>query len=507
MLLAFALVAAACSGSAVSTTAPSPTDRSVAPTTTAPPPPTTISGPVATTTSSPVPVPTSNAPTGPVRSQPIGIGDEYYPGLGNPGYDVQHYGIELTFDPIENYLTATATITAIATTELRTFNLDFDRLTVDALRVNGEPAEYVHVDEEITILVAVPIAQGAEFAVEVEYSGNPGPEPTDALPFDIGWFTSVDGSEAFVVAEPDNAHTWFPSNDHPLDKATFDILITVPEELTAAANGVLVAVESDDYGTATWWWETDDPMATYLATIVIGEFDIVRDDDASRDAGIPIRHVLPRGTRVSDWPGLERQGEMVAFLQDLFGPYPFNNYGIAIVEGFPNALETQTLSIIGRQLTDPELFERVLIHELAHQWFGDSVSIGLWRDIWLAEGFASYAEWLWIERERGRELVDSSIEAERAFFADSGVRPPGDPLADDLFNQSVYRVGAMTLHALRLTVGDLLFFEVLRIYHQQFAGGTATTGDFIDVAEDVSGMDLGDLFESWLFEAEVPEFP
>lgn len=251
----------------------------------------------------------------------------------------------------------------------------------------------------------------------------------------------------------------------------------------------------------------DDPMATYLATVVIGEFDIVNDDLASLDAGIPIRHVLPRGTTIADWPGLQRQGEMLSFLAELFGPYPFDNYGIAIVDGFQNALENQTLSIFGKRFTDPQFFERILIHELAHQWFGNSVSTALWRDIWLNEGFASYAEWLWLERERDRDFLETNIENERAFFVESGARPPGDPLATDLFNQSVYRVGAMTLHALRLTVGDESFFKILQTYHVQFKGGTATTGDFVDVAETVSGMDLRELFDSWLFAHEIPRFP
>ena len=296
-------------------------------------------------------------------------------------------------------------------------------------------------------------------------------------------------------------------NDHPLDKATFTLDLTVPAGLTAAANGTLISTEAVDDDMVTWRWQMDDPMATYLATIVIGEFDIVTDDQASLEAGLPIRHVLPRGTTIADWPGLERQGEMVAFFAELFGPYPFDNYGIAIVDGFSNALENQTLSIFGRRFTDPEFFERVLVHEVAHQWFGNSVSTALWRDIWLNEGFASYAEWLWLEAERDRDFLERNIENERAFFAESGARPPGDPPATDLFNRSVYRVGAMTLHALRLTVGDDAFFEILQTYHRQFAGGTATTDDFVAVAEQISGMDLGGLFDAWLFEEAIPEFP
>jgi aminopeptidase N len=455
------------------------------------------------------PGPTTGPPTD-VSSDPVaggsGIGDEYYTGLGNTGYDVEHYRLELDFDPATDFLDARATITAVAGTALSSFNLDFDRLSVDGLTVNGSEADFTLTNEELTITPTEPLAAGAEFVVEVEYSGMPGPTETPALSFSMGWFNNL-ADQTFVVAEPDAAHTWFPSNDHPLDKATYEFEITVPSGVTAAANGRLVSSQLDSDGHTTWQWEMDDPMASYLATLVIGEFDIVVDDRASADAGLPIRHVLPRGTGVGDWPGLERQGEMLAFLEDLFGPYPFDNYGIAIVEEFPAALENQTLSVFGTRMTGPEIFDRVLIHELAHQWFGNSVSPAQWSDVWLNEGFASYAEWLWFENETGRAVLDTSIEAERAEFATFGLPPPGTPPPTDLFNGSVYRIGAMTLHALRLTVGDDTFFEILRTYHTQFRGGAATTEDFIAVAEGVSGEDLGDLFGDWLFGFEVPEFP
>jgi hypothetical protein len=346
LLAAVALIAAACSDS--STDPPAPTSPEAS-STTVPSTVSTTTHPPVTTTTAPPPTATPTAPppppsTGSVVARRLGIGDEYYPDLGNPDYDVQHYQLDITFDPIANHLEAVATITAVATDRFRTFNLDFDQLTVDAIRVDGATVEFVHADEELTILPAQPIAPGTEFVIEVEYSGNPVPAPTDAIAFNTGWFTSSDGSEAFVVAEPDNAHTWFPSNDHPLDKATFLFNLTVPEEIIAAANGTLVSTTPADDGMATWQWRMDDPMATYLATVVIGEFDLVVDESASLDAGFPIRHVLPRGTTISDWPGLERQGEMLAFLADLFGPYPFDNYGIAIVDGFQNADASPTRS-------------------------------------------------------------------------------------------------------------------------------------------------------------------
>ena len=513
-LITVALGAAACSDPAplsdAAATTPAPTDSSEptpAPPTSAPLPstrePLSPQDSVTTTGSGVEP-----GAAGTVVHSRVGIGDEYYPFLGNPGYDVRHYELALDFDPGVNTLTARASIRAVALTTLSSFNLDFDRLTIASIRVDGEPVAFVLDDEELTIQPVAEIRAGAEFIVEIDYFGTPGPEPSDAIARRLGWFTAGDGSQAFVASEPDAAHTWFPSNDHPLDKATFRFSITVPEGLTAAANGVLTSVESPGDGRVTWNWEMVHPMATYLATVVIGDFDIVPDPEAADVTHVPIRHVLPRGTTIESWPGLDAQGEMIAFLEELFGPYPFDVYGIVIVDDFGMALENQTLSIFGSRVARSDAFEMALVHEVAHQWFGNSVSTGLWRDIWLNEGFAAYSEWLWVESARGREALESAIEAERARLSNVVLRPPGDPLSDDLFNLSVYRRGAMTLHALRLEVGDARFFEILRTYVDRFRGGTATTADFVAVAAEVVGAPaVGALLDSWLFDDDIPEFP
>jgi aminopeptidase N len=462
------------------------------------------------------PAPTSRAPsstvapsTGPSQppnppAQTLGIGDGYFPQLGNPGYDVEHYTLDLVFDPEATRLGAVVTIEATATTDLDTINLDFSNLTVSAVFVDGGPAGFTAADEELTIAPAAPLVAGEGFAIDVEYSGIPQSIESAAIPFGIGWQTF--GGQHYVAAEPDAAHSWFPANDHPLDKATYTFRINVPDGVVAAANGTLVDRLTDP-GRVIWVWELDSPMAPYLATVVIGDFVIVEDATATAIAGVPIRHVLPAGTAVEDWPGLERQGEMVEFLAGVFGPYPFENYGIAIVDGLGAALENQTLSLFDSNVARSAYFEDVLIHELAHQWFGNSVSLAMWSDIWLNEGFASYAEWLWIERQEGREFMEREIAAERDRYDGAGLTPPGVPPSFDLFNASVYRVGAMTLHALRLTVGDEAFFEILRTYAATFADQSATTQEFIALAESVAGVELDGLFEAWLIDPQVPAFP
>jgi len=443
-------------------------------------------------------------PAGTLDAAAAGLGDEYFPELGNPGYDVLHYTLDLVFDPEQTRLAGVATITATSKEALGTFNLDFTGLTINSITVDGAPAEFAAVSQDVTIRPQVAIAAGADFVVEVDYAGTPSSTRSTALPFGIGWTTS--NGQNYVVAEPNGAHSWFPSNDHPLDKATYTFRITVPDGTVAAANGTLVDQVAGQ-GQRTWTWEMRSPMAAYLATLVIGDFAIVEDTPGSTLAAVPIRHVLPAGTTIEDWPGLERLGEMIVFLEDLFGPYPFDNYGIAIVDGFGAALENQTLSLFDGNIARSAFFEDVLVHELAHQWFGNSVSVGMWKDIWLSEGFASYAEWLWLEREQGAAALADGIESERLQFAGSGLNPPGRPPSFDLFNSSVYRVGAMTLHALRLTVGDDNFFEILRTYASRFADAAVTTREFVAVAEEVSGTQLDDLFDAWLTEFAVPEFP
>ncbi len=479
--------------------------------------PTTSAGPVETAAATSVPTPattattslpptttiTTRAPTGdgPLNAIEDGIGDPYYPELGNSGYDVAHYTLDLVFDPESDILTGNVTIDAVATSDLHTFNLDFIGFEIEEVLVDAAVADFARTEEELTIRPGTVIPQGESFDVSVFYSGTPQPLASAAISFGVGWSTSPSG-QRYVVAEPDGARSWYPANDHPLDKATYTFLVTVPDPLFAAANGTLTDMVTD-LGQTTFVWEMADPMAPYLATVVIGDYTLVVDEVSTDLAGVPVRNVLPPDLRDAVPDAVLRQGEMIDFFAELFGPYPFDAYGIAVVDGFPAALETQTMVVFGR----PLLNELVIVHELAHQWFGNHVSPGRWQDIWLNEGFASYAEWLWIEASLGIEGVAVGITQERDRFVGSGLAPPGSPPPDDLFNASVYRIGAMTLHALRLSVGDEAFFDTLRTYVARFGGGTATTDDLIAVAEEVSGQDLDALFEAWLFGDDVPEFP
>jgi aminopeptidase N len=430
-----------------------------------------------------------------------GVGDPYFPDLGNGGYDVAHYDLALTVDPATGGLSGTATIEAVATQSLSAFNLDLLGLEVASASVDGEPATTARAGGELTITPAAPIAVDAPFVTTVTYSG--GPEPTDSgvevVP-DVGWFVTDTGT--YVLSEPSGAATWYPVNDHPSDKATYTFRITVPTGVEAVANGVL-AEHVDDGTTATWTWTMDEPMASYLATVVTGQLTI---EESDGPAGVRIRNVFPEGTPAGVRAAFDQQPEMLDFFDDRFGPYPFDVYGAVVVdEPLGVALETQTLSLFGGG--DPP-DESIVAHELAHQWFGDAVSPATWQEVWLNEGFATYAQWLWAEHQGDRPIDEQAIGAhEELTILGDGDIPPGDPGVRGLFGPTVYVRGALTLHALRRTVGDEAFFTILREWVVRHSGGSVTTDDLVTLASEVSGTDLAPFFADWVDAAALPPLP
>jgi aminopeptidase N len=448
-----------------------------------------------TTTTAPS---TSSAP---VHGEPgaPGVGDPYYPGLGNGGFDVEHYTLDLTWLADQGALEGVTTIEATATQDLSQLDLDLHELDVRAVTVEGEPAAFTRDGRELVIDPAEDVAEGAEFTTVITYDGTPTPlrEGTDI--FDLGWQT--DGREAFVVSEPSGAQTFFPVSDHPTDKATYTIRVTAPEDQTVAANGLLVSENDTGHGTRSWTYETSDPMASYLVQVAIGDYELV---DVGKVGDVTVRHAFHRSVADRAAEAVEGTADMITLLDDVFGPFPFEAYGVVAVDeplGF--ALETQTLTIIGSDIAaEGRGADQVLLHELAHQWVGDTVSPATWRDVWLNEGFATYAEWLWLERTGQASAADSARRYEGASELDP---PPGDPGPEELFASTVYIRGGMTLQALREEVGDEAFFEILRTWVDRHRDSTGSTDDFIAVSEEISGKDLGDLFQRWLYDEGLPD--
>ncbi|OON81823.1 M1 family metallopeptidase [Streptomyces tsukubensis] len=431
-----------------------------------------------------------------------GIGDPYYPASGNGGYDVSHYDLRLAYQPGSDLLEGTATLIAAAEQDLSRFNLDFG-LKVSEVRVNGKKARFeTSGSHELEVTPAAPLAKGSPFTVVVRYADKPSEVKIDGY---TAWARTPDGGIA--AQEPESAAWWYPSNDHPLDKATYDVSVSVPDGTQAISNGVLTS-QSSQLGRTRFNWRSDKPQATYLTTLAIGKFDITRDTTAD---GLPIVNAYSKDLGANAGAArasVERTGEVAEWLSDQFGPYPFNavgGYVPNVTSGF--ALETQT-----RPFYSPKQFAKgantsVVVHELAHQWYGDSVSVNGWKDIWLNEGFASYAEWLWSEKEgegTARELADytyAQYPADDPFWT---VRP-GDPGPDNQFDAAVYDRGALAIQALREKVGDDDFFAILKGWPAAHAYGNAKIADFVNYAEKISGEPLSQLFDTWLYQPSKPD--
>ncbi|MFJ8331670.1 M1 family metallopeptidase [Streptomyces sp. NPDC094437] len=425
-----------------------------------------------------------------------GVGDPYFPLLGNGGYHVRHYGLTLRYDPDSRHLDGTAVLTARATEDLTRFHLDLQGLDVTGLTVDAAPSAHTRDGQELVVTPRHPLSKGQKFRVTVSYQGTP-EQITDPDGSPEGWVPTDDG--AFVVGEPQGAMTWFPANNHPLDKASYDITVTVPEGHTAVSNGVLVGQDTTA-GHSTFHWRQTEPMASYLATATVGKFEV---EQYTTPDGIRVYNAVDPREAAATAPVLTQLPAVLEWGSGLFGPYPFRAAG-AIVDRAPEvgyALETQTRPVYQRALRLTSL-----VHESAHQWFGDSVSVTTWKDIWLNEGFATYATWLYTEQHGG----DSARRTFDALYAepasdDLWTIPPGNPGSGaHIFADSVYSRGAMTLHALRERVGDPVFFRILRAWATERRAGHGTTAQFIRLAERESGRNLGTLFRTWLYTEGKP---
>jgi aminopeptidase N len=454
------------------------------------------------------PLPSTSAPStttvlpatlAPTNQGGDGVGDPFYPHMGNTGYDALHYTIDLSVDVKRNFIDGTSTLEAQATENLSAFNLDFHGLDISNVTVNDSRADFKRDADELVITPAEALSKGQTFSIVVAYSGVPDPVMDASFPGNgIGWIS--DQTTIFVVSEPSGAMNWYPVNNHPTDKATYTFEITVPEPYVVAANGLLKS-ETDNGKTKTYLWEATTPMASYLATVNIGMFQVATEKGPN---GLPIRNYFPAENLEQGKAATKKTSDMIAYYSDTFGPYPFEAYGILVIpQDLSFALEDQTLSIFGQDMLD----ELTVAHELSHQWFGDSITLKSWEDIWLNEGFATYAEALWVEHNDGKKAADQYMRNIYDQIMSNHLTAPATPRVEDLFGASVYFRGGWVLHALRSQVGDDAFFKILHEYYGRYAGKSASTEDFIAVAGEVSGQELKTFFNAWLFGNQIPPMP
>lgn len=455
-----------------------------------------VCGLVGTLTACTGPAPDSPAPerNGPTPGT-AGIGDPYYPTDGNGGYDARAYDVSVRFDPESGRLDGDATITARATNALSRFNLDLHGLDVSSVEVDGATAEFSRRRRsELVVTPPEPLAEGSTFRTRVRYAGTPADAGSGQLGSN-GWQRTSSGG-AFVLGQPHSAAFWYPVNDHPRDKATFRLTAEVPEGWTAVSIGRRERSTTEGGWTTTTWAEPN-PVASYLTTIAVDRFDVERGKLAD---GTPVLSAYAPGAGGMRDEGA-RVGEVIDFLTGEFGEYPQATAGgIYLGEDIGYSLETQ-----GRPTYTRSADLLTVVHELAHQWWGNTVSIRSWADICLNECLASYSQWLWAEGKEGDHLDDRYRRAVNRYagsdtFWGSKLYDMG---AGHEF-EGVYSKGILALHAVRRQIGDEAFSRVLREFPARHRNGNASWPQFEDFIERVSGQRLDDFFDAWFRGTEQP---
>jgi aminopeptidase N len=448
---------------------------------------------------------TTTTDAGPRTPGPDDVPDDTFPGLGDPRIDVSSYDVEVTAAPGEEAIEGSVAITlrVKGKAPIDSFTLDLRGPAIDRAEVDGADATVSAQGAEVTLTPAEPLPPGRDIDVSIDYSGVPDQDTFPALGVPVGWQRDDSGGW-FTMSEPNGTSTWVPCNDHPIDKASWRVTLVVPKGVVGLSNGKLQGNgPTHDGDQDRWTWQEVEPMAPYLVFAAVGDYDLVQrpvGEDAA-DGVFAYPPDLPESKRA----GFDPTGDILDFYGGLFGAYPDDDAGAIVVDSSLGlALEVQTRPLFGLDGVENGT-TWALAHELAHQWFGDAVSPANWRDLWLNEGFATYADWLWLDHE-GDYPLEQSVADAVDHYADVGLTVR-DPTATRTFDMVVYDRGALTLQAFRLEVGDDAFFRTMRAWVRRWKGRSATTGDFVALASEVAGRDLTDLFASWLDRTPQPKLP
>ncbi|MCL6667449.1 M1 family metallopeptidase [Streptomyces panaciradicis] len=440
------------------------------------------------------------------------LGDTVFPALGNDGYRVSDYHLDLAYDATTKLVEATATLRIRATQPLSRFSLDCLGLDVHAVRVGGRTASFEQADEKLRITPARPLPDKARVTVCVEYTAD----PARALPH-TAWVVTPDGFA--ICPQPNSAHTVFPCNDHPADKADFTFRVTVPDGLRGVANGLLCGTESLDGGRTAYTYASREPMATELVQITVGDY-VVKERPGPN--GLPLRDVVPTARAAALEPALALTPGLVEWIEQRLGAFPFETYGLLPCNSdSPTAfdftgLETQTLTLYKPNflLQEEKKIGSHMMHELVHSWFGNLVSPANWADLWLNEGHADYYGLLYRYERGWTDSLGYSTFEDRMKWTygvgdqwrhDSG--PVAAPNEVNLFDNQRYTGGVLVLYALRQVVGEDVFHAIERAFLDRYRNSSATTDDYIAVASEVSGQDLTGFLRDWLYGTRTPRMP
>jgi len=428
--------------------------------------------------------------------------DPYYPAKGDPRVDTLHYGLDLRWAPDSRTLTGVATIRVRVTRDVHRVQLDLGNpLRVDGVRVDGDRVPARHRGKDLVINTG-PLNRNSRHTLRIAYSGTPKPVTAPATRHDfskLGWTTTRSG-DVWTMQEPFGAFTWYPVNDHPSDKAYYDVTIDTPKNVVGVFNGRMSSRRTADGRTVTRW-HLDSPAASYLTTIAIGNY---RRYDDTGPHGLPITYWVERGDR-DLLPELRRTPELIRWLERRLGRFPFDRIGAVVVPS-ESAMETQTLITMGadvrRQGRD---WVEVLQHEYAHQWYGDTVTPDNWKDMWLNEGFAMYLQIRW-NVDQGyatmREWRRFMRSNDQYFRDEAG--PPGEYYRDQFGSANVYYCGALMLDRLRAKLGDRLFSKVLREWPQRQRNDNADRDDWIRWLNRATDRNLRPFVTDWLTSQRTP---
>lgn len=431
------------------------------------------------------------------------MGDPYTPNSGDPRYAVRHYALDLSYTPRTNRLVGAAKLSIEVLEKTRALRVDLVGLRATKVRVNGATHRDVkQTSQALQLRFAAALPPGAAVTVDIDYAGSPAPRRSHWG--QIGWEELEEG--ALVAAQPTGSPTWFPCNDRVSDRARYDIRFTTDREFFVAATGVPGPVTSRA-GKRTWTFTSSMPSPTYLIAIHVGPY-----------TEFPLEIPLVSGARLGRLVTARAESKetlkafaplhaMTRTFEEWFGPYPQEDLTVVVVsEELEIPLESQGLITFGVNHAAPSE-QRLIAHELAHQWFGNSVSLSRWQDIWLNEGFCCYAEWIWSEESGGATIAQCAYEHHAQLMRQPQDLVLADPGAAALFDDRVYKRGALLLEALRRTMGAESFRELMRAWAVQHAHRAVRSQEFTSLAQSMSEVSLDRLWQEWLGQPELPALP